>query len=345
MGSICPPRRSVVFRLRGARPEVVLSSFGAAAVGRSLRRRPAAGMMRAAAGFAWSASDAETSLQCAGGGGRRSGGGSSGGSSGASSQQQQQRDADQRAKAMLREAVDAVVESFARGPQGCSRVNVVEALQEFWQMKRPGEPVTYELVPACSPPYVCYVTLPGGSCFGSFQNCPTKAEARRSAAKIALVNSVFNEHPSRRISDDFVAQAVHDARASFGGSQGVEAFRFMLEANRGRTMLEFQELMSVFQLLHWNGSLKAMRERQCSRQEVLAHYSRRPLDDELRSQMALDWAARERQLTSRVATEAAAARSELEAARLAGRELRFPLEKQRILALAARMVAADGGSH
>lgn len=24
--------------------------------------------------------------------------------------------------------------------------------------------------------------------------------------------------------------------------------------------------MTVFQLLHWNGSLKAMRERQCSRQ-------------------------------------------------------------------------------
>ncbi|KAK8789091.1 hypothetical protein V5799_021134 [Amblyomma americanum] len=227
-------------------------------------------------------------------------------------------------------------------PFALPAVNVVEALQEFWQMKRPGEPVTYELVPACSPPYVCYVTLPGGSCFGSFQNCPTKAEARRSAAKIALVNSVFNEHPSRRISDEFVAQAVHDAKASFGGSQGVEAFRFMLEANRGRTMLEFQELMSVFQLLHWNGSLKAMRERQCSRQEVLAHYSRRPLDDELRSQMALDWAARERQLgPGRVAAEAAAARAELEAARLAGRELRFPLEKQRILALAARM-SADG---
>lgn len=302
-------------------------------------------MMRAAAaGFGWSAADAEAAAttspsSCGASGGRRG----AGGSSTSSTPTSQQRDADQRAKAMLREAVDAVVESFARGPQGCSRVNVVEALQEFWQMKRPGEPVTYELVPSCSPPYVCYVTLPGGSCFGSFQNCPTKAEARRSAAKIALVNSVFNEHPSRRISDEFVAQAVHDARASFGGSQGVEAFRFMLEANRGRTMLEFQELMSVFQLLHWNGSLKAMRERQCSRQEVLAHYSRRPLDDELRTQMALDWAARERQLgpTGRVAAEAAAARAELEAARLAGRELRFPLEKQRILAMAARM-SADG---
>jgi len=30
--------------------------------------------------------------------------------------------------------------------------------------------------------------------------------------------------------------------------------------------LPLQELMTVFQLLHWNGSLKAMRERQCSRQ-------------------------------------------------------------------------------
>lgn len=51
---------------------------------------------------------------------------------------------------------------------------------------------------------------------------------------------------------------------------GIGAFRFMLETNKGRTMLEFQELMTVFQLLHWNGSLKAMRERQCSRQEVPA---------------------------------------------------------------------------
>lgn len=55
-------------------------------------------------------------------------------------------------------------------------VNVVEALQEFWQMKqtrgadlRNGALVIYESVPSQSPPYVCYVTLPGGSCFGSFQ--------------------------------------------------------------------------------------------------------------------------------------------------------------------------------
>lgn len=54
-------------------------------------------------------------------------------------------------------------------------------------------------------------------------------------------------------------------------------------------MLEFQELMTVFQLLHWNGSLKAMRERQCSRQEVVEHYSKRPLDDDMRSQMVISY--------------------------------------------------------
>uniref|UniRef100_A0A6P7G5C7 Protein limb expression 1 homolog n=1 Tax=Diabrotica virgifera virgifera TaxID=50390 RepID=A0A6P7G5C7_DIAVI len=104
------------------------------------------------------------------------------------------------------------------------RVNVVEALQEFWQMKqargadlRNGALVIYESVPSNAQPYVCYVTLPGGSCFGSFQNCPTKAEARRSAAKIALMNSVFNEHPSRRISDDFIEKAVAEAQSSFKG--------------------------------------------------------------------------------------------------------------------------------
>lgn len=128
-------------------------------------------------------------------------------------------------------------------------MNVVEALQEFWQMKQArgadlknGALVIYESVPSTSQPYVCYVTLPGGSCFGSFQvitcikienlpeinfkkfhqNCPTKAEARRSSAKIALMNSVFNEHPSRKISDDFIEKAVNEARASFKGDGNID---------------------------------------------------------------------------------------------------------------------------
>ncbi|GAB1287880.1 LIX1-like protein [Apodemus speciosus] len=281
-------------------------------------------------------------------------------------------------------------------------VNVVEALQEFWQMKQSrgadlknGALVVYEMVPSNSPPYVCYVTLPGGSCFGSFQFCPTKAEARRSAAKIALMNSVFNEHPSRRITDEFIEKSVSEALASFNGNReeadnpntGIGAFRFMLESNKGKSMLEFQELMTVFQLLHWNGSLKAMRERQCSRQtglwaflqtleqgpvvtrdsvlglqkkfqdsqgytektclqptnqptnrgdrEVLAHYSHRALDDDIRHQMALDWVSREQSVPGALSRELASTERELDEARLAGKELRFHKEKKDILMLAA----------
>ncbi|KAK2084163.1 LIX1-like protein [Saguinus oedipus] len=261
-----------------------------------------------------------------------------------------------------------------------SPMNVVEALQEFWQMKQSrgadlknGALVVYEMVPSSSPPYVCYVTLPGGSCFGSFQAitkessvgvllrgqiggtmcggnsthlrfCPTKAEARRSAAKIALMNSVFNEHPSRRITDEFIEKSVSEALASFNVTKweeadnpntGIGAFRFMLESNKGKSMLEFQELMTVFQLLHWNGSLKAMRERQCSRQEVLAHYSHRALDDDIRHQMALDWVSREQSVPGALSRELASTERELDEARLAGKELRFHKEKKDILMLAA----------
>lgn len=232
------------------------------------------------------------------------------------------------------------------------RVNVVEELQEFWQMKQArgaemknGALVIYESVPSSCQPYICYVTLPGGSCFASYGTCPTKAEARRSAARIALMNSIFNEQPTRKITSEFVEKAVGDASITYTTpgtvqqtSSGVGAFKFMLESNIGKTMLEFQELMTVFQLLHWNGSLKAMRERQCSRQEVVQHYSKRPLDDDMRSQMALDWIAREQEIPGIISRELNLAERELEDARIGGRELRFAKEKKDILMLANSQV-------
>ncbi|SPP81661.1 blast:LIX1-like protein [Drosophila guanche] len=107
-------------------------------------------------------------------------------------------------------------------------------------------------------------------------------------------------------------------------------------------MLEFQELMTVFQLLHWNGSLKAMRERHCSRQEVVAHYSNRSLDDEMRAQMSLDWIAREHESPGVIRRELLLAERELETSRMAGRELRFPKEKKDILMIAHNQL---GGSN
>lgn len=37
-------------------------------------------------------------------------------------------------------------------------------------------------------------------------------------------------------------------------------------------MLEFKQMMTVFQLLQWNGSLKAMKERNCVLDEVIEYY-------------------------------------------------------------------------
>lgn len=102
-----------------------------------------------------------------------------------------------------------------------------------------------------------------------------------------------------------------------------------------------------------------MRERHCSRQEVVDHYSRRSLDDDMRSQMALDWIAREqvgiklrswlsihtnfhflpfKEIPGIISRELNLAERELEDARLAGRELRFPKEKKDILMLANSQV-------
>ncbi|XP_001512548.1 protein limb expression 1 homolog [Ornithorhynchus anatinus] len=238
-------------------------------------------------------------------------------------------------------------------------LNVVSMLQEFWESKPqwrtvlPGEgTVVYESLPSPGPPFVSYVTLPGGSCFGNFQCCLSRAEARRDAAKVALINSLFNELPSRRITKEFIVESVHEAVASTSGSlkdaddpsTSIGAYHYMLESNMGKTMLEFQELMIVFQLLHWNGSLKALRETKCSRQEVIAYYSQVSLDGRMRSHMALDWIMKEQSSPGILSQELQLALRELEQARKAGQELRFYKEKKEILSLALTQIYSDHSS-
>ncbi|XP_055968587.1 protein limb expression 1 homolog isoform X2 [Sorex fumeus] len=203
-------------------------------------------------------------------------------------------------------------------------LNVVSMLQEFWESKQkqraafPSEGlVIYESLPSPGPPFVSYVTLPGGSCFGNFQCCLSRAEARRDAAKVALINSLFNELPSRRITKEFIMESVHEAVASTS------------------------ELMTVFQLLHWNGSLKALRETRCSRQEVISYYSQYSLDEKMRSHMALDWIMREREAPGTLSEELRTALRELEQARKAGQELRFYKEKKEILSLALTQIYSE----
>ncbi|XP_006019757.1 protein limb expression 1 homolog [Alligator sinensis] len=235
-------------------------------------------------------------------------------------------------------------------------LNVVVILQEFWESKQkqkavfPSEgTVVYESLNSPGPPFVSYVTLPGGSCFGNFQSCSSRAEARRDAAKVALINSLFNELPCRRITKEFIMESVREAVSSTSGnlkdaddpSTSIGAYHYMLESNIGKTMLEFQELMIVFQLLHWNGSLKALRETKCSRQEVISYYSQYSLDEKMRSHMALDWIMKEQESTGIISQELQLSLRELEEARKAGQELRFYKEKKEILSLALTHLYSD----
>nr|XP_038026852.1 protein limb expression 1 homolog isoform X2 [Anas platyrhynchos] len=235
-------------------------------------------------------------------------------------------------------------------------VNVVAILQEFWESKQkqkaifPSEGIiVYESLSSLGPPFVSYVTLPGGSCFGNFQSCLSRAEARRDAAKVALINSLFNELPCRRITKEFIIESVREAVSSTSGnlkdaddpSTSIGAYHYMLESNIGKTMLEFQELMIVFQLLHWNGSLKALRETKCSRQEVISYYSQYSLDEKMRSHMALDWITKEQESPGIISQELQVALRELEEVRKAGQELRFYKEKKEILSLALSQIYSD----
>ena len=77
-----------------------------------------------------------------------------------------------------------------------------------------------------------------------------------------------------------------------------------------------------------------------SLQEVLAHYSHRALDDDMRTQMAADWVNREQGVAGTIGQELASTERELEDSRLAGRELRFHKEKKDILMLAVGQLNA-----
>ncbi|KAM3611101.1 uncharacterized protein V6R79_013460 [Siganus canaliculatus] len=239
-------------------------------------------------------------------------------------------------------------------------LNVVAMLHSFWEKRQINQSssdsdgsvgdaavqteslLLYESAPSPGPPYVCYVTLPGGSCFGNYKVCDTQAEARRDAARVALMNSLVNELPCRRIDTQFITQSLQQAATDSAvsvedasdSSTSLGTYSLLLHAYRGRTMLEFQEMMTVFQLLHWNGTLKALREKQCSRQSVISHYSQRGLDESMRSSLALDWLGREQRSSGRIGEELLVAQRELVLARRRGIELRFYKEKTEILCLA-----------
>ncbi|XP_065050962.1 LIX1-like protein [Rhopilema esculentum] len=248
---------------------------------------------------------------------------------------------------MLREAVDAVLKSFAKHTGQSGEVDVKEAIGEFWHAKsKDGVPVdlTYESEILQDGTYVCYVTLPGGSCFGSFEPCLTKTDAQISAAKIALMHSVFNDHPSRIITEKFIDQAVTEAKENSTGNaddNGIEAFSYMLSQNLGKSMLEFQETMTLFCLLQWNGNLKAMRRSHMKKKDVISLYSHKNVDINLRNNIAKDWVRREKKKPGSISDELKKADDDLKKFRAAGRELRFYKEKKDIIIFASKTMVVQ----
>ena len=73
-------------------------------------------------------------------------------------------------------------------------------------------------------------------------------------------------------------------------------------------------------------------------------FFKRTLDDDMHSQMALDWIAREQETIGIISAELRMADHELETARIGGRELRFPKEKKDILMLAASQMSSTSES-
>ncbi|XP_015228583.1 PREDICTED: protein limb expression 1 homolog [Cyprinodon variegatus] len=253
--------------------------------------------------------------------------------------------------------------SQSQSDDGLKDFNVVGILHNFWEQKQTAQSddstaelekicgksgsltdslLLYESAPSAGPPYVCYVTLPGGSCFGNYKVCDTQAEARRDAARVALMNSMVNELPCRCITAEFITHSLNQAATESSvpmedacdSSTSLGTYSVLLQSYMGRTMLEFQEMMTVFQLLHWNGTLKALKEKKFSRQSVITYYSQRGLDESMRSSMALDWLGKEQKAPGLLAMELQVAQRELVLARRRGIELRFYKEKTEILSLA-----------
>jgi LIX1-like protein len=258
----------------------------------------------------------------------------------------------------MNQAIEILVNNFTRHPElnlNSDQSNVFQMLQDFWRVKifnsngtlndsdhlvdslNESTLISYEFLEKPTPPYICFCTLPSGSCFATFQNVTTKHEAKKSAALISLMNSFFNEHPLRRISDEFILKSIDEAQLDYPNlcNISLQLYKRLLETCLNKTMLEFKQMMTVFQLLQWNGSIKAMRERNCHLNEVIEYYKNFKIDEEMRNKMSIDWIDREQKQSGIIITELHKVNNEIEASRLRGQELRFLKEKRNILLLAS----------
>ena len=105
----------------------------------------------------------------------------------------------------------------------------------------------------------------------------------------------------------------------------------MLSENLGKTMLEYQEIMTVFSLLQWNGNLQAMVSNKMRQKDVVAKFSHKKIDKHMREDMAKDWVKKEQENPGLISKELSNIEKQLQKFRHAGQELRFCKEKRDIM--------------
>jgi len=190
----------------------------------------------------------------------------------------------------------------------------------------------FEVCPSESNKFLCFAILPTGSCFGSTEPCDSYESAQQSAAKVAFINAVMNEHPSRQVSESSIKEMIQSASFSFVDDpcdmRAINTFQTLLHSHLGETMLELQNSITTFQLLHWSDKIAQLKSADVSREEVLRHYSHRAVDDELTTKLARHWLDRGVDEVTREISKCAVERAEM-----AGkcRECRFAHEKLKVL--------------
>jgi len=243
-------------------------------------------------------------------------------------------------KVLLEEAYNMVLSSFLSSAPICNRLiqylKATDALAEFFILKsKERREIQYKHEDLSDGNKLCFVFLPNGNCFANFEVCSDREEARQSSAKIAFINSVFNEDPSKLIDAKSINKILKTASFSFvdnfSDQRALNTFKIMLERHIGDTMLDLQYSITTFQLLQWNNEIKDLKSNGCTIEEVFDHYCHKKIDKKYRMKLCNDWVKREMNQPGVIATEIRLVEAERDFMIKRGKECRFVVEKYQAL--------------
>ncbi|GAV04179.1 hypothetical protein RvY_14494 [Ramazzottius varieornatus] len=215
--------------------------------------------------------------------------------------------------------------------------------------------IEYEWISICDKSgrekdHACYLLLPGakGACFGprtplsgpTDERGISRSEMKRirqSAAEVALMNSIFDTSPSRRITAEFIQEAVEHVSShqiANGHPYGISSYQLALERMMDKTMMQYQEVCTVLQLLSWSGLMEAMRARSLSQDEPIDYSIEAKIDGAFRSELTMYIMDKENENPGYLNKQLRQAESEMLQLRQAGKDLRFPYEKRMVCLMA-----------